>query len=131
MRTYTMLVKVEEADLDELQHVNNIKYVEWIQKVSKDHWLQVAKQNALHDFIWVVREHRITYYSGAKRDDELRIQTGIIHSKGSISTRKVSMRNNKTDQLVVSSETDWCLLNAKTMKPTRIPASIENLFAVP
>jgi len=131
MQTYSMLVKVKEADLDELQHVNNIRYVVWIQKISKDHWVQVAKKNTLQDFIWVVREHRITYFSGAKLNDELSIQTKIIASKGSISTRKVSMRNNKTDELVVSSETDWCLLNAKTMKPMRIPIFIEKLFTAP
>ena len=30
---------VKTNDLDELNHVNNIRYVEWVQNIAKAHWL--------------------------------------------------------------------------------------------
>ncbi len=128
MQVFSQLIQVKESDLDELHHVNNIRYVEWIQQISKEHWQNVVDENTKNNFIWVVRAHRITYHSAAKIDDELHLKTEIINSRGSISTRRVEMKDNKTNVLVVSSETDWCLLDPKNMKPIRIPETIKNLF---
>ena len=31
-------IRVSAQDLDDLQHVNNVRYLEWIQDISKEHW---------------------------------------------------------------------------------------------
>lgn len=38
MKTYSEAFDVVPNDLDDLNHVNNIRYVEWIQEISKRHW---------------------------------------------------------------------------------------------
>ena len=128
MQPYSIKLTVTEKDLDDLRHVNNVRYLDWIQQISKDHWQNKAEESLQKEFVWVVRKHTILYYSGAKLDDELLLETEIINSKGPISTRRVVIKDNKTDKLVVTSETDWCLVNPTSMRPVRIPDSIKNLF---
>ncbi|NQZ44580.1 MAG: acyl-CoA thioesterase [Flavobacteriaceae bacterium] len=128
MATYQKLQQVGPDHLDELNHVNNVQYLAWVQDVSKEHWMARATLKMLQEYIWVVREHRITYHGAAIEGDTIRITTHIIGSKGPISTRKVVMEDNKTGRLLVSSETDWCLLSPATMKPVKMPDAISQLF---
>lgn len=127
METYTIHKKVTKDNLDELNHVNNVVYVYWIQEIAKKHW-QKASESLAVEYIWVVRKHDITYYHAAKLNDEIVITTNIMTTKGPISFRQVAMKNNKTGKLLVKSITEWCLLDSKTLKPIRVPDSIKNLF---
>lgn len=129
MQSYSIKLIVTEKDLDELLHVNNVRYLDWIQQISKEHWQRNAGKKLQKDFVWVVRKHEILYHSAAKLDDELVLETEIIDTRGPLSTRKVVIKNNKTDKAVVTSETDWCLINPDSMKPIRIPDGIKKLFS--
>lgn len=128
MQPYSIRLTVTENDLDDLLHVNNVRYLDWIQRISKKHWQHKADPSLQKEFVWVVRKHIIIYHSAAKLDDQLVLETEIINSKGPISVRRVIIRDHKTDKLVVTSETDWCLINPESMKPVRIPDSIKILF---
>lgn len=128
MISYTKRVTVSKADLDDLGHVNNVRYVEWIQEISKQHWQSVVNGDEIAAYIWVVRNHNITYYSPALSGDVLELTTQIRSSKGALSIRQVEMINLVTKELVVKSETAWCLLHPETLQPTRIPAEIHKLF---
>jgi len=130
MHYYTLKIMVQEHDLDELRHVNNVRYLDWVQQISKAHWQHRADETMQNNFIWVVREHRIKYHSAAKLGDEIDLQTFITATNGPISTRRVVMKDND-GRLLVSAETDWCLLNPKTMRPIKMPIEIKNLFTTP
>ncbi|QCX00228.1 acyl-CoA thioesterase [Aggregatimonas sangjinii] len=120
---------VSEADLDELQHVNNVRYLQWIQDISKEHWQILVAAEDQKAMIWVVMRHEIDYKNAAVIGDELRIKTHINSSRGATSVRVVEMVNTKTDQLVVRSRTKWCLLSSITNKPIRIPENIIAIFS--
>nr|WP_299346633.1 acyl-ACP thioesterase domain-containing protein [Allomuricauda sp.] len=128
MQVFEQHIEVALDDLDELDHVNNVRYVEWVQEISKKHWNHTADAQMKKDMIWVVRRHDILYHKSAILGDTLRLSTYIAENKGPISTRIVEIHNNKTDQLIVKAITDWCLLNASTFKPKRVPDSVTNLF---
>lgn len=128
MQSYSIKLVVSENDLDDLLHVNNVRYLDWIQQISKEHWQHSAGEKLRKEFVWVVRKHEITYHSAAILDDELVLETKIIDTRGPLSTRKVVIKNIKTDKAVVTSETDWCLINPDSMKPIRIPDTIKKLF---
>lgn len=128
MSKYTMNIKVTEDDLDELHHVNNVRYLDWIQQISKEHWNLKADKHLQEEFIWVVRKHIITYHSSAQINDNLLLETNISNSKGAISTRLVLIKNILTNKLVVTSETEWCLINPSNLRPVRIPEKVNNLF---
>ena len=128
MKTFTIAIQVSKEDLDELQHVNNVRYVQWIQDVAKAHWMQLAPEDILANYFWVVTNHNIDYKASAVMEDVISITTYVKESEGVISTRVVEMYNSETDKLIVRSETKWCLMDKKTGRPTRIPQHIKDIF---
>ncbi|MBR9854313.1 MAG: acyl-CoA thioesterase [Algicola sp.] len=128
MRDYTEVFEVAQDDLDDLNHVNNIRYIEWIQDISKKHWIAVTSEKIQKSMVWVVRNHNITYHKSAVMGNTVNLNTHIKNSKGPISTRVVEITNHNTGDLLVKSITEWCLLDAKTFRPKRIPDEIKVLF---
>jgi len=129
MESFQKRITVQKDDLDELDHVNNVRYVQWIQDISKEHWLTVATNEMRNGIIWVVMNHNISYKNAAKLGDIVDIQTHISRSRGATSVRVVEMYNRRTKQLLLHSSTEWCLLNANTLKPIRISEEIKQLFS--
>ncbi|WP_282161790.1 acyl-CoA thioesterase [Ulvibacterium marinum] len=129
MRAFEKTITVVPEDLDDLNHVNNVRFVQWIQDVSKEHWQKVATPVMQKDVVWVVMNHNITYKNAAKLDDVVRIRTHIAQSRGATSVRAVEMYNDKTNQLLLRSTTEWCLLNGITLRPMRISQDIIQLFS--
>lgn len=128
MNSYTRIIRVSQKDLDDLHHVNNIRYLEWVQEISKAHWQKATTGLLDTPYLWVVRNHAIHYYQSAVLNDEIAIRTRILEWKGPLSIRFVEMKNNKSQQLLVNATTAWCLLNAQTWKPVRVPENVKKLF---
>ncbi len=53
--------KVTKDEIDELNHVNNIVYLKWINKVSGNHWKKLSNNDMNTKFVWVVVRHEIDY----------------------------------------------------------------------
>lgn len=128
MEAFEKTLVVQPNDLDDLKHVNNVRYVQWIQDISKEHWKYLTTKDIQERFIWVVLNHNITYKSAAGLGDHILLKTYIENSKGAISTRVVEMYNKTTNVLLVHSKTTWCLLNPETHKPIRISEEIRSIF---
>ncbi|WP_298503300.1 thioesterase family protein [uncultured Maribacter sp.] len=128
---FEKIITVVTDDLDELKHVNNVRYVQWIQDISKEHWKARAPKELQESTIWVVLTHHITYKKPAQLGDSILIKTFIKESKGAISVRVVEMFNAKTNSLLLRSSTEWCLLNAATQRPMRISEDLKNVFIKP
>ena len=126
--TFEMTRVVTEEDLDDLDHVNNVRYVQWIQDISKEHWQTYAPESLRTQAIWVVKQHLIQYKNSAKLGDTITMSTYIEKSEGAISTRVVQMHDQQTKLPLLRSETEWCLLNATTLRPMRISEEIRSVF---
>lgn len=127
MQTFETTLIVTHDDLDELNHVNNIKYVEWVQNIAKAHWHEKATSNIIANYFWVMLSHFIEYKSPALLNDVIKLKTYVIHYKGATCTRVVEICN-ATDKLLAKSETNWCLIQSKTKRPVRITPEIIELF---
>jgi acyl-CoA thioester hydrolase len=127
MHIFERSLTVTKSDLDELNHVNNIRYVQWVQNIAKEHWLNNASAEIIRAYYWVMLSHCIEYKSAAFLGDSILIKTFVKKSEGVKSIRIVEIyNNNKT--LLASSETTWCLMSSKTNKPARITEDIIKLF---
>lgn len=126
--THQKRLIVQKEDLDELDHVNNVRYVQWIQDISKEHWMASASETMRQGVIWVVMHHDITYKNSAQLGDTIHVRTHIEKSWGAVSVRIVEMRDAQTNTLLVRSRTKWCLLNEKSLKPIRISEEVKRVF---
>lgn len=71
MKDFELEILVSAADIDELNHVNNVVYVQWVQDAAKAHWETKAPKEVLDKYIWMVLRHEIDYLSQALLGDQL------------------------------------------------------------
>ena len=128
MQTLEFTLKVTKHDLDALNHVNNVRYVAWVQDIAKQHWMQIASEDITDQYFWVMTNHCIAYKNPALLNDTIHLKTYIKTSEGAISTRIVEISNYNSNQILAKSETKWCLISKKTNRPTRITSEIIELF---
>lgn len=126
---YEKFLTVGAEDLDALDHVNNVRYLEWVQDISRAHWEQLTNSQWDAHYIWVVRSHHITYHRSARLGETLRLTTYVPRAAGAISHRKVDIRLDGGMDMVAECLTEWVLLDALSGRPVRIPEEIRAVFA--
>jgi len=132
-RIFRQEIVVTEDAIDEFGHVNNQRYIAWMQEVATAHsaangwpmerYLQIGAA-------WVVRSHFIEYLRPAFAGDEIDIDTWAA----SLALREVIRKYlfRRADQLVARAETKWVYVDIKSGRPKRIPQELLASFeAVP
>ena len=118
---------VVTSNIDELNHVNNVVYLQWIQDIAGLHWNELKQGVDTAAYVWVVIRHEIDYLNQALLGDALLAKTWVGKTAGLKSIRHVEFyRNNK---LLVKAQTTFCLLHAKSFKPMRITDEILAMLA--
>jgi len=126
MKIYKHQLKVSKNDIDELNHVNNVVYLQWVQEISYMHWDVLATTSVKDACVWMTLRHEIDYLGQAYVGDTITIYTWIDESRGVKSIRIVHIYYE--DKLLTRSKTTFCLLDKETLKPKRISADILELF---
>ena len=129
MQTFEIHIIVAQEDLDNLNHVNNVRYVQWVQDVAEEHWHEKGTEKILSEYFWVLLKHHIEYKNPAVLGDVIKLKTFIKSSSGATCVRIVEIYNKNTEKLLASSETTWCLVSQKNMRPSRITDEIKTLFS--
>ena len=124
--SYQYSFKVKESDIDNLNHVNNIVYLKWVNDASEKHWEILSNDTINAKYFWMCLRHEIDYLGQAYLGDEITIQTWVGESKGVKSIRYVHIFMGET--LLSKSASTWCLFDVKTQKPTRVRKDILELL---
>jgi acyl-CoA thioester hydrolase len=123
---YQHKIKVTGDDIDDIGHVNNVVYVRWVQEVAAAHWEHAAPVSLKVKYAWVVLRHEIDYKSPAFLKDEITGFTWVGEHHGARFDRFVRIQCE--NKVLAEAKTSWCLLDAKTFRPIRIPGEILDLL---
>lgn len=123
---FTFKLTVSNNDIDHLNHVNNVIYIQWVLKAAELHWSKLSTEAINKNYVWVVLRHEIDYFSPGILGDEIIIKTWIGASNGAKSERFVEIK--KGNKLLAKAKTTWCLLATESMKAVRIPSEILTLL---
>lgn len=118
--TFTQNFTAEPHHIDELGHVNNSVWVQWIQDLSTAHWTAVADPAHQEQFFWVVIRHEIDYRANIAEGESAIGTTcipGDARGAKSIRTAQFHDRNGK---LLVSAQTTWAMLERATGRLARV-----------
>jgi acyl-CoA thioester hydrolase len=132
-RIFRQALIVSDEAIDDFGHVNNQRYVAWMQEVATAH--SAANGWPMERYLqtgaaWVVRSHFIEYLRPAFAGDVLDICTWASSLALREVTRKYSFR--RADQLLARAETKWVYVDIKSGRPKRIPEELLASFeAVP
>lgn len=125
---FEIKIVVPASAIDDMNHVNNVVYLQWVQDIAKQHWEHKTNENIRGTYVWVVLNHYLEYHSPAFENDNITLQTWIDHHSGAKSERHTKIINTSTQKVLVSTKTTWCLLAKETLRPARITQEISNLF---
>jgi len=119
---------ISETDLDDMQHVNNVVYLQFLQEVAILHWDSLAPKAIRDQVKWVVRKHEIEYLYPARLHDRIELVTWVSSASGVSSERCYEIRlEGKT---IVKARTLWIAVDPVSQKPLRISEEIRQLFGL-
>ena len=124
-RIFKLDLTVPEDATDEFGHVNNQRYIAWMQEVATAHSAANGWQMERYLEIgaaWVVRSHFIEYLRPAFAGDQIEVVTWAANLALREVTRKC--RFQRTGQVVARAETKWVYVDIKSGRPRRIPEEL-------
>ncbi len=63
--TYSISLNVKPNHIDNLNHVNNVVYLEWVNQISEKHWAILTTKALNEKYFWVALRH-VEIYRGMK-----------------------------------------------------------------
>lgn len=119
---------VQPSEIDELNHVNNVVYLAWINDVAVAHWNSLTSEAIRGKLIWVALRHEIDYKAEARLDERILVRTWTGAAKGLRYARHTRIYRETDHALLAEGLTQWCPMDAATRKPVRPSAEIAALF---
>ena len=122
--TFEMEFVAASEHIDELAHVNNAVWVQWIQEIAVAHWRTVAPRQHDEAYVWVVVRHEIDYLRAAYEGDRIAARTWVGDApKGARFDRHVEF-TGPDGRLCVRARTDWAIIDKAAGRPIRVPPEV-------
>lgn len=127
---YTYKVIVDSNSIDENNHVNNVKYLEWMQDAAMKHTVDSGVYEKTIDSIhkWFTKKNIIEYEGQSFLGDKLEIITWLSEIKNTSAVRKYIIYNAR--KIIATGESIFIYFSLKEMKPIPIPNIVEKLVGV-
>ncbi len=125
-RDHTLAIDIVPDDIDFMGHVNNARYLGWVQDAVLAHWRKLAPAEALASRAWVALKHEITYRKPAFIDDEVIAKTVLDSIKGARAFYTTIIARG--EEVLAEVKSSWCCIDAETLRPARIGEEIATYF---
>jgi acyl-CoA thioester hydrolase len=128
---FTKTFSIPGDAIDELEHVNNLKYVAWMQEIAIEHsaaqgW--PVERYLQSGAVWVVRSHFISYLRPAFAGETITLQTWVAEIKQRSSLRRYLFVRTNDQRVLVEAETNWVYIDLQSGRPLRIPDDLRAAF---
>ena len=124
---FVVPLDVRPAHIDANGHVNNVVYVGWLQDAGTAHWNARFDEATRARWSWVALRHEIDYLRPLMPDATAKARTWVGDPQGPRFARYVRIADGE-GRLCAQGLSEWCLVDAVTMRPTRIPADMLPTF---
>ena len=120
---FTATITAQAGDIDELGHVNNAVWVQWVERVATAHWHAVGDPAHVDAYVWVIARHEIDYLKPLFEGQTVTAQTWAEGPRGARSTRIMEFVG--ADGAVhVRSRTEWAMIDRATGRLMRVRPEI-------
>ena len=110
--------------IDELGHVNNAVWVQWMERVAVAHWDSVADAAHREAYFWVVVRHEIDYLRAAHEGDRIVARTWVGEAPQGAKFDRFVEFTGADGKLCVRARTWWAIIDKAAGKPIRVPADV-------
>ena len=121
---FEMALTAGPEHIDELGHVNNAVWVQWIQQVAVAHWDSVADARHRDAYFWVVVRHEIDYLRAAKEGDLIRARTWVGEAPQGARFDRLMEFTGADGKVCVRAKTQWAIIDKTLGRPVRVPTEV-------
>ena len=119
-------IDIAAGDIDFMGHVNNAHYLTWVQDAVLDHWRKLAPPDAVAAHLWVALKHEITYRKPTFLGDDVIATVLLEKVQGARAFYETIIRRG--EDVLAEVKSSWCCLDAKTLRPARLAATVIDRF---
>ncbi len=124
--SHTHPIAITTDDIDFMGHVNNVRYLGWVQDAVLSHWRKIAPSDAVASRAWVALKHEITYRKPAFLEDDVVARTVLESIKGARAFYSTVIERG--EEVLAEIQSSWCCIDAETLRPARIGEEISKFF---
>ena len=125
-KPFAFPIRVLPEDIDFMGHVNNARYLGWVQDAVLAHWRNLAPAEEVASKAWVALKHEITYRRPAFLEDDVIASVVLQKVAGARAFYKTVIARGEDVLAVVHSS--WCCIDAETLRPARLRAEVTRFF---
>ena len=122
-------IRVLPEDIDFMGHVNNARYLNWVQDAVLAHWQKLAPADQVASKAWVALKHEITYRKPAFIEDDVIASTVLESFKGARAFYSTVIKRG--EDVLAEVKSAWCCIDAETLRPARIDDGMRRFFFPP
>ena len=122
-------IKILPADIDFMGHVNNARYLGWVQDAVLSHWHKLAPAEAIAAHAWVALKHEITYRKPAFLEDEVIANVVLESVQGARAFYETVVKRG--EEVLAEIKSSWCFIDKETLRPARIGQDVAAYFFPP
>jgi len=119
-------ITILPSDIDFMGHVNNSRYLAWVQDAVLSHWRKLAPAEAAASRLWVALKHEITYRKPAFLEDDVIARTVLEHYQGARAFYSTVIERG--GEVLAEVKSCWCCIDAETLRPARIGEELRQFF---
>jgi acyl-CoA thioester hydrolase len=121
---FEMTFTAAPEHIDELGHVNNAVWVQWIQQVAVAHWDSVADAAHKDAYYWVVIRHEIDYLRAALEGDRIAARTWVGEAPKGARFDRLMEFTGPDGKVCVRAKTQWAIIDKASGRPIRVPLEV-------
>ena len=121
---FEMTLLAGPEHIDELGHVNNAVWVQWIQQVAVAHWDSLADPAHKNAYFWVVVRHEIDYLRGAVAGDRIIARTWVGDAPHGARFDRLMEFVGADGKICVHAKTQWAIIDKASGRPIRVPPEV-------
>ena len=122
-------IKILPDDIDFMGHVNNARYLGWVQDAVLSHWHKLAPAEAIAAHGWVALKHEITYRKPAFLEDDVFANVILERIQGARAFYQTVVKRG--EEVLAEIQSSWCFIDSETLRPARIGLEIAAFFLPP
>ncbi|MBS0505432.1 MAG: acyl-CoA thioesterase [Proteobacteria bacterium] len=111
-------ISILPDDIDFMGHVNNARYLGWVQDAVLSHWRRVAPAEEAAAKLWVALKHEITYRKPAFLNDQVIAEVVLEKVEGVRAFYATVIRRG--EDVLAEVRSSWCCIDAQTLRPARL-----------
>jgi acyl-CoA thioester hydrolase len=119
-------IEVQVSDIDFMGHVNNSRYLNWVQDAVLEHWRKLAPPEVVAQRAWVALKHEIIYRKPAFLGDSVNASVLLERIHGARAFYETII--SRGEEVLAEIRSSWCYIDARTLRPERISPDIKACF---